>query len=151
MRSFPVRRLLPIPSARRQKLRAVSSADADLRAHETTLFRHLRLFLCHMVAFCTFKVNDPHEIVGSLCRSAQKTVFSSFGRKKRIQAERKDYRCKRNGNRRYRRRNQSFRLYKISFRKNDGAERQSDCDGERRIRNYLYELRFRRKYGNNNL
>ena len=80
--SFPVRRLLPIPSARRQKLRAVSSTDADLRAHETTLFRHLCLFLCHIVAFCAFKVNDSHEIVGNFCKSAQKTVFSSFGRKK---------------------------------------------------------------------
>lgn len=29
-----------------------------------------------------FKVNDSHEIVGTFCKSAQKTVFSSFGRKK---------------------------------------------------------------------
>ena len=82
MQSFPVRRLLPIPSAPRQKLRAVSGADAGLRALETTLFRCSRLFLCHIVAFRMFKVNDSHEIVGNLCKSAQKTVFSSFGRKK---------------------------------------------------------------------
>ena len=41
-----------------------------------------------MVAFCTFKVNDSHEIVGNLCKSAQKTVFSSFGRKKRTDPSR---------------------------------------------------------------
>ena len=88
MQSFPVRRLLPIPSARRQKLRAVSRTDAGLCARETTLFRHLCLFLCHIVAFCAFKVNDSREIVGNLCKSAQKTVFSSFGRKKRTDPSR---------------------------------------------------------------
>ena len=83
MQSFPVRRLLPIPSAHRQKLRAVSSTDAGLCTHETTLFRYICLLLCHIVAFRMFKVNDSHEIVGNFCKSAQKTVFSSFGRKKR--------------------------------------------------------------------
>lgn len=35
-----------------------------------------------------FKVNDSHEIVGNFCKSAQKTVFSSFGRKKRTDLSR---------------------------------------------------------------
>ena len=35
-----------------------------------------------------FKVNDSHEIVGNFCKSAQKTVFSSFGRKKRTDPSR---------------------------------------------------------------
>ena len=35
-----------------------------------------------------FKVNDSHEIVGNLYKSAQKTVSSSFGRKKRTDPSR---------------------------------------------------------------